>query len=75
MTFKKVNPKESLFHYIEIDPSTYVLFDSELDIPIIRGSKNVVGLTITNLRKNVVIHYYKLKQGQIHHSMSYGQKK
>ena len=70
MTFKKVNPKESLFHYIDIGQGKYVLFDSELDIPIIRGRKNVVGLTIKKLTKNVVIHYYKLEQGQIQHSMS-----
>jgi hypothetical protein len=75
MTFKKVNPKEKVFHYIEIDPTTHVLFDSEFDIPIKRGSKNVVALEITNLKKDVVVHYYKLKQDQIQHYMKYGQKK
>jgi len=75
MTFKKVNLKEKVFHYIEIDSNTHVLFDSEFDVPIIRGSKNLVGLTITSLKKDVVVHYYKLKQDQIQHYMKYGQKK
>jgi hypothetical protein len=59
MTFKKINVKETVFHYIEIDTSTYVLFDSELDYPIIRGSKNRVGSVIKNLNPAVRINYYK----------------
>lgn len=75
MTFKKVNLKEKVFHCIEIDSSTHVLFDSEFDVPIIKGSKNLVGLAIASLKKDVIIHHYKLKQDQIHHYMKYGQKK
>lgn len=75
MTFKKVNPKEKVFHYIEIETNTHVLFDSEFDVPIVRGSKNLVGLVVTGLKKDVIIYYYKLKQDKISHIMTYGQKK
>lgn len=65
MTFKKINVKETVFHYIEIDTSTYVLFDSELDFPIIRGSKNRVGSVIKNLSPSILINYYKNSGGFI----------
>lgn len=60
MTFKKINVKETLFHYIEIDPSTCVLFDSELDMPLIRGSKNRVAAVIKNLNPSIRINYYNV---------------
>lgn len=60
MTFKKINVKETLFHYIEIDSVNCVLFDSELDVPIIRGSKNRVSAVIKNLNPAIRINYYNL---------------
>lgn len=60
MTFKKINVKETLFHYIEIDAINCVLFDSELDIPLIRGSKNRVAAVIKNLNPSIRINYYTL---------------
>ena len=61
MTFKKINPKETIFHYIELDPTTYVLFDSEFDVPLVKGSKNLVGAVIRNLSPKIRINYYKYK--------------
>lgn len=60
MTFKKINVKETVFHYIEIDASTHVLFDSELDRPIAYGSKNLVGSVIRNLNLASRVNYYKM---------------
>jgi len=62
MTYKKINPKETLFHYIEIDSTTCVLFDSELDIPIIYGSKNRAAAVIKNLNKRIRINYYDVDE-------------
>lgn len=65
MTFKKINIKETLFHYIEIDATTCVLFDSELNVPIMYGSKNRVAAVIKNLNPKIRINYYKLKDDYI----------
>lgn len=58
MTFKKINKKESVFHYIEIDSVNCVLFDSELDFPLIKGSKARVAAVIKNLNPSIRINYY-----------------
>ena len=58
MTFKKINIKEDLFHYIKLSTSTYVLYDSEMDIPIMYGSKNKVDATVKNLNSKIRINYY-----------------
>ena len=65
MIFKKINPKEKVFHYIEIDSSHHVLYDSILDVPIVYGSKAKVSLTIKNLNKAVKINYYNLSNEYI----------
>lgn len=75
MTFKKINVKETVFHYIEIDPSTCVLFDSEFDCPIVRGSKNRVGLVIKNLNQSIRINYYKNEDGFIKIDKIYDKRK
>lgn len=58
MRFKKINPKEKVFHYIEIDTSRHALYDSALDEPLVYGSKAKVSLTIKNLNKDIKINYY-----------------
>jgi hypothetical protein len=65
MTFKKINVKETLFHYIEIDSVNCVLFDSELDVPIIRGSKNRIAAVIKNFNPSIRINYYTTKEDYI----------
>jgi len=75
MTFKKVNSNEKEFHYIELQSTVYVLFDSQFDIPIARGSKVIVGKEITKLNENVTVHYYKLDKNKIMYKMTHGQKK
>jgi hypothetical protein len=61
MLFKKINLNETIFHFIQIDISTYVLYDSEFDCPIVYGSKNKVATTVKNLKPNIRINYYQLK--------------
>jgi hypothetical protein len=65
MTFKKINKKESIFHYIEIDSVNCVLFDSELDFPIIKGSKARVSAVIKNLNPSIRINYYTTNEDYI----------
>ena len=62
MTFKKINQKETIFHYIEIDATHCVLFDSQLDYPIIHGSKNRAAAIIKNFNKDVRINYYTVEE-------------
>lgn len=58
MTLKKINIKEDIFHYIKLNATTYVLYDSDMDIPIMYGSKNKVDLTVKNLNPKIRINYY-----------------
>ncbi len=39
MTFKKPDPTQKIYHYIEIDSTTIALYDSLMDQPISYGSK------------------------------------
>ena len=57
---KKIDPKEVLYYHFKIDPTTYVLFDSELNTPIIYGSYNLVSATVTNLPKTAKIFYFEI---------------
>lgn len=59
MTFKKLSPLETVFHHFEIDVTTFALYDSELDMPIVYGSRNLVDATIRHLNPRVTIIYYK----------------
>lgn len=71
MTFKKINPKETIYHYIEINGLTITLFDSEFDIPICFGSKNLISAKIGTLNPNITIFYYKMKNGFIKLNKTY----
>jgi hypothetical protein len=60
MHFKKIDPKQTIYHHFELSPTEFVLYDSEWKEPIIQGSKNLVEAVIRNLKKSVTICYYKL---------------
>jgi len=61
MIYKKINPKENVFNHIELSKTTYALFDSEFDQPIMYGSRNRVELAIKNLSEKIRINYYKVE--------------
>lgn len=56
---KKPDNSEKLFYHFKIDPSTYVLFDSDLSTAVAYGSKNLVSATIVNLPTSTTIFYYE----------------
>jgi len=59
MQLKRIKPDVLVFHYFEKSPTEFVLFDDELDMPIIYGSRNLVDSTVRKLSKNVTVIYYK----------------
>lgn len=59
MTFKRINPEAKLYHYFERSVTEFALYDDELDMPIVYGSRNLVDGTIRKLDKSVIIVYYK----------------
>jgi hypothetical protein len=65
MTYKKIDPKEKIFHYIEISTSKIALYDSELDQPVAYGSKVLIANAIKNLSPKVTIYYYDIKRNFI----------
>lgn len=76
MIYKKLNQKEKIFHYIEISPTNVILFDSDIDIPLIDGSKVKVANFIRNkLNKNVRINYYDIKNDYINITKIYDKRK
>ena len=74
MTFKKINPKEKVFHYIEINSTTIAFYDSELDMPLAYGSKVIVSAIIKNLNPKIKINYYKIKNDSIDLTKMYNKK-
>ena len=63
MTFKKPDPTQKIYHYIEIDSTTIALYDSLMDKPISYGSKVKIQVDINKLLpKDITIYYYTLKQ-------------
>lgn len=57
---KKIDIKETVYYQFKIDASTFVLFDSEMNTPIVYGSFNMVGATIVKLPKTVTIFYFEV---------------
>ena len=55
---KKPNNSDVIFHYFKIGP-TYVVFDSDMDTPVVYGNKLDVDATIVKLPKYVTIFYYE----------------
>ena len=69
MTFKKLNPKESIFYVFEINSSTFSIFDSEMDIAIYHGSWNMCAGIIRSIKSNMpkskILYYAKEKSGPL----------
>ena len=61
MTFKKINPKETVFYVFETSTIKFSIFDSEMDEAIYWGNWNMVISIIKNIKKqnpNVKFYYY-----------------
>jgi len=48
-----------VYHYFEKSPTEFVLFDDELDMPIMYGSRNIVDATVRKLSTSITVIYYK----------------
>ena len=59
MQLKKIDPAAVVYHYFEKSPSEFVLFDNEMDMPIVYGSRNLVDSTVRKLSQSVTVVYYK----------------
>jgi hypothetical protein len=59
MQFKKIDPHQKVYHHFELEVSKFALYDDELDMPIVHGSRNLVEATVRKLSEDVVIIYYK----------------
>jgi len=58
-TYPKRSEKfETIFHYFKINPE-YVVFDSDIDTPIVYGNKLEVDSVVVKLPKYVTIFYYE----------------
>ena len=67
MAVKKINPKEKTFYVFEISDGNYLILDSEMDIPIYHGKRNLtdgIMRSIKDKMPNATINYYvKEKSG------------
>lgn len=61
---KKIDPRENTFFHFKLDPSTYVLYDSDMGEPLVYGSLNLVGATIGSLSPKCTIYYFELDPTQ-----------
>jgi len=59
MQLKRIDSSMVVYHYFEKSPTEFVLFDDELDMPIIYGSRNLVDATVRKLPSTVTVIYYK----------------
>lgn len=75
MTFKKINQEEKIFHYMKLSPTKYAIFDSEMDVPIMYGSKNKVDMVIKNLNRAVRVNYYNFEDGFLKLSVVFDKRK
>lgn len=56
-----VDPNEKIYYYFKLDPTTYVLYDSQMGLPIMDekgrgyGSLALVGGIISRLREDAMI--------------------
>jgi hypothetical protein len=57
---KKFDATERLFYHYKINPSTFVLFDSDMDTAVAYGSFNYVAGVISKLPKSSTIFYFEL---------------
>lgn len=67
MTFKKLNPKESIFYVLELSTTEFAIYDNKFDVPIYYGKWNMVEGIMKSIKehnKNASIYYYiKEKSG------------
>jgi len=56
MTFKKINPKETVFYVFETSTIKFSIFDGEMDEAIYWGNWNMVTAIVKN--PNVKFYYY-----------------
>ena len=57
---KKSDTSERLFYHYKINPSTFALFDSDMDTAVAYGSFNYVAGVISQLPKSSTIFYFEL---------------
>ena len=57
---KKYDATERLFYHYKVNPSVFVLFDSDMDTPVAYGSFNYVAAVIAQLPKTSTIFYFEL---------------
>jgi|AACY02.1.fsa_nt_gi hypothetical protein len=61
MRFKEIKKEETLFYVYELSPTSFCLYDSEMDLPIYVGSWNKCSGIIRNIKfysKNAKIMFY-----------------
>ena len=75
VNFKKINPKENRFYYLELGDGKYCLYDSEFDMPISYGSKNLVENKIRQLNSNIELIHYRIIDGIFKLKYLYKEKK
>jgi hypothetical protein len=63
MQLKRINPKQILYHYFERSPSSFALYDDELDMPVAYGSRNLVDAMVRSFRPTITVVYYKRDMG------------
>lgn len=56
---KKFDSDERLFYHYKINPSTFVLFDSDMSTSVAYGSFNYVAGVISQLPKSSTIFYFE----------------
>lgn len=56
----KPDSNERIYYHFKLDPSRYMLYDSELGEPVEFGSFNKVATVIKNLSKECIIFYFEL---------------
>lgn len=60
-----VDPNEKIYYYFKLNPSTYVLYDSNMGTPIMDklgrgyGSLALVGGIISRLNPKVMVYYFE----------------
>jgi hypothetical protein len=61
---KEIDTKEDVFFYFKIDPTTYVLYDSDMGEPVAYGTFNLVGAEISKLPLSSTIYYFEFSKVQ-----------
>lgn len=59
LRFRKLDNKQLFYHHFKISPVLSVLFDDQFDMPIVHGSNQKVQATISQIKREATIFYYK----------------